>query len=658
MSISDDQWTLTSNAPIIYNIFKLMARCVESIRNQDEVEARNASDRLRQVRTFLKSDQKGRSSASNSDDLIKSLMRDVQINFEGIRILSPVIDAWRQGQLDRFNKSIDEGDGPDYGLYLDSQIPDPWDFETDIAIIVGEQADDLRKILEQRGQRRMVIVRSHESGERIETVTSTAPDRWQSLLQSLASFGAPIPARIFVFMSSEKFGEIIDLDALRQESRQWLVSEHTNRNTILHFGEAWVVQAVQNLPAVVLGNSVGKLREILKGKPAIIISPGPSLSKNIDLLHQAKGHAVLIAPLQALKILKTHGIKPDFVTVVDPQDMTGGHGRNFFEKIDTDDYGHILALISSHPNVIQQKPDDSILYCTGSLGDLWIAKALDEDVAHVSGGSVSVTSFRLALSWGCSPLILVGQDLTYSDGRHYAGVDDEKPKRATPFTAPGYYGGVVNMPYDFFVYHFYFESLARSIAEQKAGVELFNCTEGGAYIAGFVHSTLAEVLEGIQKDHSVSVNLKKLISEPKDNTARSRKIQLATKLMEQSVQTGAELFDVAMNLAESCSSSSSDLVSGHDPGKLSQVQTLLKKMISLASENEHIYTLCSKDLDLLDELLLRSSTPSERYALVQSIATPIAVKASNFRRICEDVLIELQQLEAKSNNGPPETTPG
>ena len=57
------------------------------------------------------------------------------------------------------------------------------------------------------------------------------------------------------------------------------------------------------------------------GKAAIIVCPGPSLSKNVELLKKIKGKALIICVLHALKDLQKRGISPDFVVHVDPVDL-------------------------------------------------------------------------------------------------------------------------------------------------------------------------------------------------------------------------------------------------------------------------------------------------------------------------------------------------
>jgi hypothetical protein len=48
---------------------------------------------------------------------------------------------------------------------------------------------------------------------------------------------------------------------------------------------------------------------------------------------------------------------------------------------------------------------------------------------------------------------------------------------------------------DYFLFHHQFEELAAATHRDTPGVRLFNCTEGGAHIAGFEQQPLADVLQ-------------------------------------------------------------------------------------------------------------------------------------------------------------------
>mgnify|MGYP001407812580 CR=1 FL=1 len=145
------------------------------------------------------------------------------------------------------------------------------------------------------------------------------------------------------------------------------------------------------------------------------------------------------------------------------------------------------------------------------------------------GSSVSVAALRLLTSWGCKRVALVGQDLSFSKGRHYAGntahgTPDsvirgfKKAVDAGDLKLPGYYGGEVITKNDYRLYHTQFQELAKQLTKRNK-VELFNCTEGGAYIEGYKHIHLSEFISGHLSANKIKdktwnrVNLDKLLND-------------------------------------------------------------------------------------------------------------------------------------------------
>jgi hypothetical protein len=133
----------------------------------------------------------------------------------------------------------------------------------------------------------------------------------------------------------------------------------------------------------------------------------------------------------------------------------------------------------------------------------------------------------------CSPIILVGQDLSFAEDKQYANasadgqvkiikneVDNtisysnltdglETVLAAGGFdgktfveplrTLPGYYGGTVFTKTDYAIFHSEFKSIADAVKRETQGILLLNCTEGGAYIDGFDHISLSSAKDSLRE---------------------------------------------------------------------------------------------------------------------------------------------------------------
>lgn len=171
---------------------------------------------------------------------------------------------------------------------------------------------------------------------------------------------------------------------------------------------------LNNLPTYVSTPPIDPLRDRFKNKPAILVAAGPSLRKNIDQLAELKGKAVIISVQTTFKTLLDRGIEPDFVTTLDYHKMS----KRFFENIDTTPGTHMVAepkvtwhVLDTYKGPVSLLNNDFARLCVGD--DLAARGALK------AGATVAHLSLYLAAYMGCNPIVLVGQDLGYSNHVYY-----------------------------------------------------------------------------------------------------------------------------------------------------------------------------------------------------------------------------------------------
>jgi hypothetical protein len=169
-----------------------------------------------------------------------------------------------------------------------------------------------------------------------------------------------------------------------------------------------------NLPAYLATPPIDVLRDRFAGYPAIVVSAGPSLRRNIDQLAALKGKAVIIAVQTTYKMLRERGIEPDFVTSLDYHELS----RKFFEGIDDFGRTHLVAEPKVTWHVVDTyKGRMSLLgndFAMNVLGD-----GLGRRGGLKAGATVAHLAFYLAIYMGCEPVVLVGQDLGYTGHVYY-----------------------------------------------------------------------------------------------------------------------------------------------------------------------------------------------------------------------------------------------
>ena len=171
-----------------------------------------------------------------------------------------------------------------------------------------------------------------------------------------------------------------------------------------------------NLSWYSAGETTNELHNIANGFPAVCVGAGPSLAKNIRLLSNpdVRRNVVIISAQTTLKVLLQHGIKPDFVTALDYAEIS----KRFYEGLPDLPDVTLVAEPKAHPSILESFPGPVRVtnedFLDRLLGDL--ARPI---VPIQHGATVAHLSFYLAQHLGCDPIILIGQDLGFSDGLYY-----------------------------------------------------------------------------------------------------------------------------------------------------------------------------------------------------------------------------------------------
>lgn len=252
---------------------------------------------------------------------------------------------------------------------------------------------------------------------------------------------------------------------------------------------------------------VNVLKDRFRGYPGIVISGGPSLRKNIDLLADAKGRAVLCSVQSLFKPLLARGIVPDFVTTLDFHPMS----RHFFDGAPGGHDVHLIAepKVSWHVLDAYEGPV-SLLY--NSFVEQLIGGPLAARDGLKPGATVSHLAFYLAEYLGCDPVIFVGQDLAFTGHCFYIpGVDvhdtwRSEINRFNSMETREWERIVRNRPilrktkdvvgrsiHTDELLMTYLEQFERDFAVTSATV--VNATEGGASMCGTTAMTLREAID-------------------------------------------------------------------------------------------------------------------------------------------------------------------
>ncbi|GAB6158047.1 motility associated factor glycosyltransferase family protein [Desulfotomaculum varum] len=236
---------------------------------------------------------------------------------------------------------------------------------------------------------------------------------------------------------------------------------------------------------------LGKYQQV----PAVLISAGPSLNKQLTLLKEiAQNKCAIIASVgTALQPLLGAGISPDLVMISDAQ-------INILEQlVGAKNTGIPLFYLSTanHQAVSYYRGPRYIVWQKGY--EAAEQKAVEKREPLIkTGGSVATCLLDMLVCMGCCPIALVGQDLAYTGGLSHAigahAVKEVNPLFASCEIMDFYRQGTVRTSLNLLSYLHWF---VRYVRDSNNPSCFWNCTEGGAFIEGWQHRTLLEFIEHI-----------------------------------------------------------------------------------------------------------------------------------------------------------------
>ncbi|EQB5479096.1 motility associated factor glycosyltransferase family protein [Campylobacter coli] len=267
-----------------------------------------------------------------------------------------------------------------------------------------------------------------------------------------------------------------------------------------------IEQFVYNLPQMITHPSYKELLSKRKGisDTAIIVSTGPSLTKQLPLLKKYASKATIFCADSSYPILAKHDIKPDYVCMLERDEIVAECFNNDFGEFDKD----IVFIVKSvtHPHTIKylQKNNRAFILVSTYASFIQYLK-LDYFGYFNMGFSVAHMNFLLTIHLKYKNIILIGQDLAYAkDGQtHSQGFihanlhngDYERDLDKFSTTAYGGNGKVQSSE----IWTLFRHNFEKDIVNIKMNYHIttYNCTEGGARIEGTIEKPFLWACENL-----------------------------------------------------------------------------------------------------------------------------------------------------------------
>lgn len=180
-------------------------------------------------------------------------------------------------------------------------------------------------------------------------------------------------------------------------------------DTIRRFTEKAINNWLLNRKSALKSMGLKDLKKIWQDKPTLIVGSGPSLLTGIEHLKKWRSKINLIAAGSAVDVLLKNDIKPDLQVFLDPQEKVSGQITVQSEGLPS------LVFVTVHPDVVKKLTGP--IYWAWQDGFDW--KGDGKEPFLITGGSVITAAFSAAAYLGRQPVLFLGVDLAYLEGKSH-----------------------------------------------------------------------------------------------------------------------------------------------------------------------------------------------------------------------------------------------
>ncbi|EIV1279846.1 motility associated factor glycosyltransferase family protein [Campylobacter jejuni] len=320
-----------------------------------------------------------------------------------------------------------------------------------------------------------------------------------------------------------------------------------NKGNDPHDSLVGIKHTLDNLPKML---NHGIFQEFLKErrtkvKNAIIVSTGPSLTKQLPLLKKYANKATIFCADSAYVILGKYGIKPDYVCMLERDDIVSKCFDNDFGDFNKG----ILFILASvvHKEVLDFLEKDQRTYMLVHRPLNFAASLKLDEYGYLGvGHSVSNMIYELAGALRFENIIFIGQDLAYSkDGsshpkEHIHGNQGEEIRGESYTLAYGGKGKVRTQ----LTWNLFRQAFEKDIfwTKEKLHINTYNCTEGGARIEGTIEKPFLWACENLlDKDLNKPFDFPKIL----DKKQAKEKLEKTKKYLQKNILESKEFIKKA-----------------------------------------------------------------------------------------------------------------
>ncbi|EAK1178921.1 motility associated factor glycosyltransferase family protein [Campylobacter jejuni] len=260
-----------------------------------------------------------------------------------------------------------------------------------------------------------------------------------------------------------------------------------------------IEQFVYNLPQMITHPSYKELLSKRKGisDTAIIVSTGPSLTKQLPLLKKYASKATIFCADSSYPILAKHGIKPDYVCMLERTEITAEFFNHDFGEFDKDIVFVCAGVV--HPKAIEYLKGRNRKYLIMPrylYFPIYIKLKYFDFLYNTP--SVAHMSYFLSVLLNHKNIIFIGQDLAYAENGNshpddYQNSANYESQMYEHILTEAYGGKKEIKTHEFWIF---FKQILEAMII-KYHITTYNCTEGGARIEGTIEKPFLWACENL-----------------------------------------------------------------------------------------------------------------------------------------------------------------
>ncbi len=536
-------------------------------------------------------------------------------------------------------KSEDDLSIADGILELEKRIPMLWDYKTDTVFIEGRSKikSVFTKALINAGQINIFsfndeYIRDENNDEKI-----LVNDIHPFILRSEKTFGLRAE---FVFKDKDSLNR-----KFQKQVSDSLKHLHANFLTTRNFHKLWYGNNKNTFVNRLEHFSQKELEPFVKDRNILIVAPGPSLQYSIETIKdKGNEYFTIIAAAQSVNALEIHGIVPDFVMVVDPKDFS-----QVLENSEIIKSSYLIADDCIHPKFLEF-PFKGVFTIVTGKESFGLQEIFKVEPFNKSGGTVTLTAAMIVSGLGAKSITFVGQDLAVSSGDYFMetkadfnqfkfedGVAKIVGGSLTDNSSGRVFEGIPVVGWDdetlytLPAYYNYLTAFTNFGEENPFNTELYNCSVGGAFIRGFEHCRLEELLDRISKHPGT-------VEDNSRNTVNKR--YEAEKTLKKTAKIAGRSLKTIQKILELLRSkkAASELV-------LAKLDKLEQELISILGSHPKLKGIMLDTNVIYKEKLAGVDTLAENLQLSKALYRDLKKRFTQYRTDCQDLLEKIEKLK-------------